>query len=332
MGAYRLLLAVLVAVSHMGKTFMGLNPGVVAVISFLIISGFVMTSLIERSYQAPEKIGLFYLDRALRLYPQFLLYFAASCAVIYFLLPGTPQAAELTLGNIAASLPIIPLGFYMFGAAGVEILPPAWSLGLEMCFYLVIPFLILYGVRGVAFVLSVVVFLAACLGFIDTDLYGYRLLPGVLFMFLCGSYLYQARAKGLMIAGGSAVAAALIFVAIMAGWIERRPFNAEVTAGLALGVPAVYLLTKLGFHRIDEFLGNISYGVFLNHFVLMYLLRAFWPVAYEAPIVASVLALSLLFSGVSYYCVERPALKLRHGLRAGARYGAGASQGREVAA
>jgi len=41
-GAYRLLLAVLVAV-----------------ISFLVISGFVMTSLIERSYQAPEKVGLF---------------------------------------------------------------------------------------------------------------------------------------------------------------------------------------------------------------------------------------------------------------------------------
>ncbi len=67
MGAYRLLLAVLVAVSHMGKLFMGFNPGVVAVISFLLISGFVMTSLIERNYKAPEKIGRFYLDRALRL-------------------------------------------------------------------------------------------------------------------------------------------------------------------------------------------------------------------------------------------------------------------------
>ncbi|MGH8375991.1 MAG: acyltransferase family protein, partial [Pseudomonas sp.] len=144
MGAYRLLLAVLVAVSHMGKTFMGLNPGVIAVISFLIISGFVMTSLIERNYKAPEKVGLFYLDRALRLYPQFLFYFVVSCAVIYFLLPGTPQAAELTLRNIAASLAIVPLGFYMFGAAGSWILPPAWSLGLEMCFYLVFPFLIIY--------------------------------------------------------------------------------------------------------------------------------------------------------------------------------------------
>ena len=332
MGAYRLLLAVLVAVSHMGKTFMGLNPGVIAVISFLIISGFVMTSLIERNYKAPEKVGLFYLDRALRLYPQFLFYFVVSCAVIYFLLPGTPQAAELTLRNIAASLAIVPLGFYMFGAAGSWILPPAWSLGLEMCFYLMIPFLIIYRARGVAFALSVVVFMAACLGFINTDLYGYRLLPGVLFMFLCGSYLYKAQPKDLAIAAGTAVVAALMFAAIMAGWIERRPFNAEVTAGIALGVPAVYLLTKLRFHRIDEFLGNISYGVFLNHFVVMYFLHAIWSVAYDVAIVATVLALSLLLSGVSYYCVERPALQLRHALRAGAKYRVGQPQGHETVA
>lgn len=68
-----------------------------------------------------------------------------------------------------------------------------------------------------------------------------------------------------------------MFLAIMVGWIERRPFNAEVTLGIAVGIPLVYLLTKLKFHRMDEFLGNISYGVFLNHFVVMYLLRGFGP-------------------------------------------------------
>lgn len=331
MGAFRLLLAVLVAVSHMGKTLAGLNPGVVAVISFLIISGFVMTSLIERSYHTPEKISLFYLDRALRLYPQFLLYFGMSCVVIYWLLPGTGQAAELTLSRIASSLAIVPLGFYMFGVASTWILPPAWSLGLEVCFYLLIPFLLIFRLRGVAFVLSVSVFLVACFGYIDTDIYGYRLLPGTLFMFLCGSYLYGTRARGMVIAASTAGVAALIFVAIMAGLIERRPFNAEVTLGIALGIPAVYLLTRFKFHPVDEFLGNISYGVFLNHFVVMYLLRSFWPVAYDTPIVLAVLVLAFLFSGVSYYCVERPALKWRHRLRAGVKQRAMPSRSSEMA-
>jgi peptidoglycan/LPS O-acetylase OafA/YrhL len=319
MGAFRLLLAVLVAVSHMGKTVAGFNPGVVAVISFLIISGFVMTSLIERNYSVPGKIGLFYVDRALRLYPQFLFYFLLSCTVIHFLLPGTPQAAELTLKTIASSVLMLPLGFYMFGVAGTEIVPPAWSLGLEMCFYLVIPFLLIFKLRGAAFVLSLGIFMLACLGYLNTDVYGYRLLPGVLFIFLCGSYLYRSQAKGVAIAAGTAVLAGLLFVAIMAGLIERRPFNAEVSLGIALGIPAVYLLTRFKYHRVDEFLGNISYGVFLNHFVVMYFLRGFWPVAYDTYIVVAVLVLAFALSGVSYYCVERPALKLRHRLRRGQR-------------
>ena len=325
MGAYRLLLAMLVAISHMGVTVAGFNPGVIAVVSFLIISGFVMTSLIERNYSAPEQIRLFYLDRVLRLYPQFVFYFVVSCVVIYFLLPGTPQAAALTAKNIIASLAMVPLGFYMYGITVPEILPPAWSLGLEMCFYLLIPFLLIYKCRGLAFAASVAVFVVACLGAINTDVYGYRLLPGVLFIFLCGSYLYKARTKGLMIAAGTTVMAALLLLAIVAGFIERRPFNAEVTAGIVLGVPAVLFLSKLKYHRVDEFFGNISYGVFLNHFVVMYALRAFWPVEYSALIVTAVLVLSFVLSGASYYCIERPALRLRHALRASTRYGVRAS-------
>jgi len=322
MGAFRLLLAVLVAVSHMGKTVAGFNPGVVAVISFLLISGFVMTSLIERNYSATADIGRFYVDRALRLFPQFLFYFVMSCAVIHFLLPGTPQAAELTFKTLASSVLMLPLGCYMFGVAGTEILPPAWSLGLETCFYLVIPFLLICKARGAAFVLSLGIFMLACLGYLDTDIYGYRLLPGVLFIFLCGSYLYRPQARGVAIATGTAVLAGLLFGAIMAGLIERRPFNAEVSLGIALGIPAVYLLTRCKYHRVDEFLGNISYGVFLNHFVVMYFLRGFWPVAYDGQIVVAVLVLAFALSGVSYYCVERPALKLRHRLRRGPRHSA----------
>ena len=189
-----------------------------------------------------------------------------------------------------------------------------------MCFYLVIPFLLIYRLRGAAFALSVAVFIPACLGFINTDYYGYRLLPGVLFIFLCGSYLYKPQAKGLAIATGTAVAAAMIVVAIMAGWIDRRPFNAEVAAGIALGIPAVYGLTTLKFHRIDEFLGNISYGVFLNHFVVIYFLHGLWPItSFDWHRMVAVLVLSFLLSGVSYYCVERPALKFRHTLRAGSK-------------
>jgi peptidoglycan/LPS O-acetylase OafA/YrhL len=127
------------------------------------------------------------------------------------------------------------------------------------------------------------------------------------------------------------VLAALIFSAIMAGMIERHPFNAEVTLGVTLGIPAVYLLTRFKYHRIDELLGNISYGVFLNHYVVMYFLHALWPADYDASRVATVLALAFVLSAMSYYCVELPALVLRHRFRAGERFGVASARVGEAA-
>src|SRR3546814_13497864 len=56
----------------------------------------------------------------------------------------------------------------------------------------------------------------------------------------------------------------------------------------------------------------------------------FWPVEYSALMITLVLVLSLVLSGLSYYCVERPALKLRHALRAGAKRDIARSEERRV--
>ena len=50
MGYYRLILALLVAASHAGLTFGRFNPGEIAVVSFFLLSGYVMTALIDRHY------------------------------------------------------------------------------------------------------------------------------------------------------------------------------------------------------------------------------------------------------------------------------------------
>jgi peptidoglycan/LPS O-acetylase OafA/YrhL len=59
----------------------------------------------------------------------------------------------------------------------------------------------------------------------------------------------------------------------------------------------------------------------------MYLLRGFWPVAYDAQMVTVVLVLAFGLSCVSYYFVEKPILALRHKLRAGLKTTAAPSQG-----
>ena len=74
MGIYRLLLSIFVAFSHMGITFYGYNPGVFAVISFFLLSGYAMRILIEKYYTEPFSVSGFYIDRAIKLFPQYIFY------------------------------------------------------------------------------------------------------------------------------------------------------------------------------------------------------------------------------------------------------------------
>ncbi|MFS2113618.1 acyltransferase family protein [Herbaspirillum frisingense] len=317
MGALRLLLAILVALSHMGISVAGHNPGVVAVFSFLAISGYVMTALIDKNYRQISSIPSFYLDRALRLYPQFLFYFVLSSLVIYFYLPASAAFNSLTWENIVPSLAIAPLGLYMFGITSPEIVPPAWSLGLEAFFYLIIPFLLIWKLRDVAFVISLVISLIAATGLINTDVWGYRLLPGVLFVFLCGSYVFHQEKKGRVLIIFAWGVYAVLFAFIKCGFVRESPSNVEIAMGVLIAIPAIYFFSQLGQHKIDEFLGNISYGVFLNHFVFIYLFQG---LKMDAPYssvrsLALLLALSFFTSFLSYFLVERPALRLRHKLR-----------------
>lgn len=314
MGTYRLLLAIIVAMSHMEVTFFGYNPGVSAVISFFVISGFVMTALIERNFSTLKQVPAFYVDRALRLYPQFIFYFVISCAILSVSIADNPYAKGLTAENIVLSLAIVPLAFWMYDITSVTILPPAWSLGLECLFYIVIPFLVVLNLRKSAFVASFFVFCAAFFSYIHADFWAYRLLPGVLFMFLCGSYLYN-RGSGVLLVVGVTILALFCCVAIQFAVLPQGIWNTEITAGIAIGVPVVHFLSKIKSNKIDKFLGDISYGVFLNHFVVMY---AFWAMGYSGftPVfIASVIVLSIVCSIFSYRYVERPALKWRHARR-----------------
>jgi peptidoglycan/LPS O-acetylase OafA/YrhL len=244
MGAFRLLLAILVAISHMGISIAGHNPGVFAVVSFLMISGLVMTALIEKNYASTERIPAFYLDRALRLYPQFIFYFLISCLIIGIMLPDSPAAESLSAANIIPSLGILPLGLYMFGITSPDIIPPAWSLGLEAFFYLVIPFILIWKLRVVTFAVSLLIAIAASTGMLNTDIYGYRLLPGVLFIFLCGSYMLRSEKRGQTLILVAWVTQLILFIAIQIGAIKEAPSNTEVTAGIIFGIPAIFFTLK----------------------------------------------------------------------------------------
>lgn len=316
LGTFRLLLAILVALSHVGVTVSGLNPGVVAVVCFYLISGYVMTGLLRSHYASVARVPAFYLDRALRLFPQYLA--IAALTLAWFVITGRHTAFlqhAPEWGDLVNNLIVVPLNYFMFnGSDRFTLVPPAWSLGAEIQFYLLIPFLLVWRLRLPAFAIGLVVFGMAAWGVLNTDTFGYRLLPGVLVFFLLGSALYDVRGQkraAWLVLGGIAVIALGWWLLAAAGQLPVT-YNRETLLGVAIGLPALYLLGRLPQHWLDDRLGDLSYGVFLNHFLIQWL-GIGQPT--EAGALFVYLLISLLAAALTQRLVEQPVLQLRRKLR-----------------
>ncbi|KRB85133.1 acyltransferase family protein [Noviherbaspirillum sp. Root189] len=316
LGTFRLLLAILVALSHVGVTVSGLNPGVVAVVCFYLISGYVMTGLLRSHYASVARVPAFYLDRALRLFPQYLA--IAALTLAWFVIAGRHTAFlqhAPEWGDLVNNLIVVPLNYFMFnGSDRFTLVPPAWSLGAEIQFYLLIPFLLLWRLRLPAFAIGLVVFCMAAWGVLNTDTFGYRLLPGVLVFFLLGSALYDVRGQkraAWLVFGGIAATALGWWLLAAAGQLPAT-YNRETLFGVAIGLPVLYLLGRLPQHWLDDRLGDLSYGVFLNHFLIQWL-GIGQPT--EAGALLVYLLISLLLATLTQRLVEQPVLHLRRKLR-----------------
>jgi peptidoglycan/LPS O-acetylase OafA/YrhL len=320
LGSLRLILAIAVAASHAGFRIAGLNPGVIAVVGFYLISGYVMAGLIRRHYSQPATAPAFYLDRALRLFPQYFTYLGLALAwQLYtqtenYHLSHPPTAADF-INNIL----IVPLNYYMWnGSDRYTLIPPAWSLGAEIQFYLVAPFLLIWPKRLlVVGLLSLGVYLGALGGLINSDWYGYRLLPGVLFFFLLGALIqhhhqHPQPARAAAIAALAALAATAALGALQYHGTLRQPYHAETLLGLIIGIAFLHTLAPRPRTRWDDLAGDLSYGVFLNHFLILWLL---YPQGARLDQIPALLAISTALAWLTHRTIERPLLKWRQTLR-----------------
>ncbi len=318
-GTLRFILAALVALSHIDIRFGDLNPGVSAVVVFYLLTGYVMTAQLRGKFSGARNIAAFYLDRILRIFPAYL--FFAGLTLLWFALSGhttaflrhPPSAVDL-LNNLS----IIPLNFYMFNQSDqFTLLPATWSLGAELQFYLLIPLLLLVpGLRSLALATSLSVLLFASLGLIHSEWYGYRLLPGVLVIFLIGGYLFEQqnqRRKAIFALAASLISLGSIALVIQLGHLWHLPYSREVFIGLALGIPAVALLARLPRRGWDEWLGHLSYGLFLAHFLWIWAAGDWLGAAAIQPL--PMLLGSTLLAAFAILLIETPITRYRHHLR-----------------
>jgi len=321
LGILRLILSIAVALSHANLRIAGLNPGVIAVVGFYLISGYVMAALMRRHYAGSAHALAFYQDRAWRLLPQYFLYAGLTLLWLWLSQAHTPFLSRSpTPTDLLNNLLVLPLNYYMFNASDqFTLIPPAWSLGAEMQFYLLAPFVLLWPRRlyGVG-LLGLTVYLAALAGLINSDWFGYRLLPGVLLFFLLGAGLQRLHQQHQQRRALGVVAAVLALSALALGLLHhsgtlRQPYHFETLLGLMLGITLLHTLATRPRWHWDDLAGDLSYGVFLNHFLILWTL---YPHGLAAAQMPGFVALCVALSWATQRTIERPLLKRRQALRA----------------
>ncbi len=319
-GTLRLLLALSVALAHAGVSLYGHHIGVPSVVVFFMLSGYVVASLLARSFPARSDVPAFYLERFLRLAPLYFLFLLVAYAA-YRVGVATPWlAGPPNLALWLANVFVVPLNYYMFYERidSFFLIPVAWSLGLEIQFYLLAPWLLKTAPRLLAAtVLSLTVYAVANLGWLHADWYGYRLLCGNLFMFLAGVLLFKARDNRrwrlLLVAQWLAVLLLVVVCGLLDRW--QGSFVLETGTGFVIGLPVLAWLSEMRRRRLDDRLGDLAYGVFLAHFPVMWLAGwAGWLT--DAHPIALYLALCVAAAALGHLLVERPIVRWRHRLRA----------------
>jgi len=324
-GTVRFLLALCVVVTHAkGSSIFGMTlfSGLTAVQCFYVISGFLITMVLnERADYA--QLSNFYLSRYLRLWPAYIV--VALATLVLVRRDWLSQLSQLVHGHDIAFLALSNLTLFLqdwmlflrfdaghlvptdaFGTwPGPQVnsfllVPQCWSIGVELVFYLIAPFVCrrvstLVALLGFGLVVRLIV---AALHPPALDPWVYRFAPAEMMLFaagglayFCGRAIYASRP--LLARRACAVSVALFVVlvfgsGIVTPWVTK--FGGLSRSLLLLNWPFLLLMilivAPLFFgarsHRLDNALGELSYPMYLCHMLVGGLIATWLPERWQA--------------------------------------------------
>lgn len=340
----RAISVMLVIVGHGGLE--NVVPGGLGVTIFFFISGFLITNLLisEAVQYGGNAIGKFYVRRYLRLTPELYAY-------VLICLIASAVFFHVEIGRFLASFLYLMNYFSLFAGqegdpANPFVLGHLWSLAVEEHFYLVFPLLfVLLFRRPRAFVLVLVgICLAAigvraiAFGVFDNPDYAYfasdARIDSIIFGCLLALAMRHAVGQRILYRFGRSPVLVAALALMLATLLYRDEAFRDVlrftVQGIALffGVAALYtsalgafvvMVLEVGVLR---FLGRISYGMYLWHFLpgrAVFLIAGVDPVhATEAPIAVKIAAIvastavAVLMGYLGQRLLLRPLAGLRH--------------------
>ncbi len=345
MGTLRLLLAVAVVIYHAGPLFgLRLVEGWVSVQMFFVISGFYMALVLTEKYtpeRLPRSRSRFYLSRLLRLYPGFVAVTVGTLGLIAVTRLTAGEWPDPKMGEawerlgpwavpvLASNVTLVGQDVVQWwdvtadgrwrwlqwtgaagpdGAVGLEhamFVPQAWSVGCELWFYLLAPWL----VRRRTWVLVglAVVSLGIQLGLKRAGYQPGVFAPAQVCFFVAGMLGYRLGKRWAWWshpAVGWAAFGLIVAGVVAAPWCESGVYHAGLYAGLAVGSYPLFKLTASW--KWDRRVGELSYPVYLVHLAVLWAVKwtaARWGLEWSSGVV---LAISLGLAVVLYLLVDRP--------------------------
>lgn len=354
MGCCRLALAIAVVLVH-GGGFSPMIGGALAVQAFFVISGFYMALVLHTKYPPGAKsYWIFVSNRLIRLMPVYLLVLLMAAVTCWWAWAAHGEGSahfgswaehwdQLAFSTkvILASANLLLMGqdWLMFAAVDPQTgllyftadfakeplpafvflaLPPSWSLGVELTFYLIAPFVVRRGVRFLVglIALSFLVRIATYAVFHHHDPWSYRFFPAELAFFLFGVLAHRlSMAMPLVLdeVRRKRIGWGVLVVVLLLLGNLRISKDFALLAAFALCLPFIFEATKS--NQMDRTVGELSYSVYLGHaFLAPVLLASFKGLGWTLP--ANLFSVVLVFSSLAlaaalHYGVERPIDRFR---------------------
>jgi len=308
----RTFLALCVVIEHSGGVIFGVKPmpGFLAVQSFYIVSGFYMALVLTEKYRSIEQLRLFYHARAHRLYPIYWTVLSATIALDLLLYGlGVPNRLDnwfthtsgpfVMLLAAASNVALFGLDWFRLSmgnihenTGGLIIVVQSWTLGVELCFYAIVPLLIrlrsiwLLLLLLASFIARAVLYSGGPVAHVWTNAF----FPFELGLFVAGMLAYRtyvaidayAPWKDLVKRAGWPVLAMLMAAGTLCfeanapvetGWGPVR--NWIFLASIAVALPVLFL--RFRHERYDDSIGRFSYPVYMVHFLFVTLFAALIP-------------------------------------------------------
>ena len=297
------------------------------VTTFFVISGFLITYLLMNEIGKTNDVSIpkFYMRRILRIWPLYYVYMILAIVAVVFLKSDMNDSVwyyTFFSGNIshALGLGLIPLFHY-------------WSLGVEEQYYMWYPWVVKYNkdrILKVVIALCVIWFALKIGSYI---IFGkgltYRILGITRFDCMMigaiGAILYYKKAPWFVKFCANRVVVILAWVLFFTSGLYAQyipaPIRAEYISVVSLLVIMAGLVSKpLLENRVMNYLGKISYGIYVIHPLLIFV--GSWIVKSTGLlsnihregnwlVFASVTVLTILLASLSYKYLEMPFLRLK---------------------